>query len=295
MKVLITTDGLLPARASETLIARLGRRDLDLTVMTVVPALPSDITDRSGAIRDRMWRGARKVAADASGRLQARGLQTRTLLAEGHPGEQIVQAVQRDGYELTVLGAGSRSWLHHILLGSTSTFVLHTSPSSVLIVHDVLPERPKGRILVGFDASEGAGLAIETLVGLLDPARSSVRVMTIAEEPFPPIDFWPMPMGTRPQPVAAQDARGRRIHEAEGRAGWAAGEIRDAGFQTSSEGDIGHAGVQLLKEAESGHFDLVVVGSRGRGPLRRTLLGSVSGQVVRHAGATLVARRLPSG
>jgi nucleotide-binding universal stress UspA family protein len=292
MKCLIATDGLLPARAAETLLARIGRRDLDITVMTVVPTLPPDVADRSGSIRDRMWQGAKKVVADASGRLQARGLQTRTVLAEGHSGEQIVQAVQRGGYELTILGAGTKNWLHHVLLGSTSTFVLHNSPSSVLIAHDVLPEGPKARILLGFDASEGAGLGLEAIVQFLDPARCSVKVLTIGDEPFPPIDFWPMPLGMRPSHVDAEATRVRRRHDAEGRARWAADEIRASGFEAASEADIGHAGVQLLKEAESGHFDLVVVGSRGLGPLRRTFLGSVSEQVVRHAGATLVARRV---
>ena len=292
MKLLLTTDGLLPARAAETLLTRIGRRDLDTTLMTVVPTLPPDVVDRSGSIRDRIWQGAEKVLAEASDRMQARGLQIKTVLAEGHPGEQIVQVVQRGGHELTVLGAGTKSWLHHILLGSTSTFVLHNSPSSVLIAHDVLPERPKARILLGFDASEGAGLGLDAIVRFLDPDRCSVKVLTIADEPFPPIDFWPMPLGTPLSHVDAEATRARRRHDAEGRAGWAADEIRASGFEAASEADIGHAGVQLLKEAESGHFDLVVVGSRGLGPLRRTFLGSVSEQVVRHAGATLVARRV---
>jgi len=292
MKVLITTDGLLAARAAETLITRIGRRELDITVMTVVPTLPPDVVDRSGSIRDRMWQGAEKVVAAASGRLQARDLQTKTVLAEGHPGEQIVQVVQRGGHELTVLGAGTKSWLHHILLGSTSTFVLHNSPSSVLIAHDVLPEKPKARILLGFDASEGARLGLDAIVRFLDQDRCSVKVLTIGDEPFPPIDFWPMPLGFRTSPVDAEATRVRRRHDAESRARWAADEIRTAGFETAAEADIGHAGVQLLKEAEGGHFDLVVVGSRGLGPLRKTFLGSVSEQVVRHAGATLVARRV---
>jgi hypothetical protein len=100
-----------------------------------------------------------------------------------------------------------------------------------LIAHDVLPEGPKARILLGFDASEGAGLGLEAIVQFLDPARCSVKVLTIGDEPFPPIDFWPMPLGTPLSHVDAEATRARRRHDAEGRAGWAADEIRASGFE----------------------------------------------------------------
>ena len=292
MKVLLTTDGMLPARAAENLIARVGVREhLDIAVMTVVPPLPPEIVDDSGRIRDQMWAGAQKAVVETAARLKAAGLQAQTQVAEGHAGEQIVLAVKRDGFELTALGAGSKSWLHQLLLGSTSTFVLHNSPTSVLIAHENLPERAKARVLVGFDASEGSGHGLAIAARFLDPRLCDVKVLTVADEPFPQIDFWPKPVGVHRPFEATEEIRKGRIHEAERRARWAAGEIRDAGFAASGAGDIGHPGVQLLKEAEGGHFDLIVVGSRGLGPVRRTLLGSVSDQVVRHARATLVARR----
>lgn len=53
---------------------------------------------------------------------------------------------------------------------------------------------------------------------------------------------------------------------------------------------MGSPGPQLLKEAENVGADLVVVGSRGSGAVRRTLLGSVGDQVLRHAPATLIGR-----
>jgi nucleotide-binding universal stress UspA family protein len=53
---------------------------------------------------------------------------------------------------------------------------------------------------------------------------------------------------------------------------------------------VGRPGHQLLEEAQDIGADLVVVGSRGRGVMSRTLLGSVSDQVARHAPATFVGR-----
>lgn len=72
----------------------------------------------------------------------------------------------------------------------------------------------------------------------------------------------------------------------------AAALLADAGFEVEVQISSGNPTEQLLKEAEDGQFDLVAVGSRGQGPFRRALLGSVSDQLVRHSCAALIGRRL---
>lgn len=72
----------------------------------------------------------------------------------------------------------------------------------------------------------------------------------------------------------------------------ASAEARGAGFTVMEEAVlVGRPGHQLLEEAEDIGADLVVIGSRGMGAMSRTLLGSVSDQVARHAPATFVGRR----
>ena len=46
---------------------------------------------------------------------------------------------------------------------------------------------------------------------------------------------------------------------------------------------MGEADTEIVALAEEIGVDLIVVGSRGRSPLKRTLMGSVSDSVVRHA------------
>ena len=45
----------------------------------------------------------------------------------------------------------------------------------------------------------------------------------------------------------------------------------------------GHAGEEIVKELERGAYDLVVLGSRGRGPASEGLFGSVNGYVHFHS------------
>ncbi len=69
---------------------------------------------------------------------------------------------------------------------------------------------------------------------------------------------------------------------------------RAAGAQATFlvwEGDPAEA---IVAAAEAEHADLIVVGSHGRGPVGRFLIGSVSDHVVRHAGCpVLVVRATP--
>ena len=44
----------------------------------------------------------------------------------------------------------------------------------------------------------------------------------------------------------------------------------------------GDAGEEIIKEAEEGDYDLIIMGSRGRGIFSRTILGSVSNKVLNH-------------
>jgi len=50
----------------------------------------------------------------------------------------------------------------------------------------------------------------------------------------------------------------------------------------------GEPGDSILEAARAEHADMVILGSHGRGPIGRLLLGSVSQHVVRHAGIPVV-------
>lgn len=51
----------------------------------------------------------------------------------------------------------------------------------------------------------------------------------------------------------------------------------------------GHPGTEIVHELESGRYDLVVLGSRGRGAARAGLLGSVNGSVHFHSSVPMLS------
>ena len=223
----------------------------------------------------------------------AAGFKARGHTAEGHPGQEIVRLVEKDWYDLIVMGSGNRTWLGARLLGSVSSYVLHSSPWSVLIAHEALPEDGKGRVLVGADGSRGAEFTVETLARFADPARTETTVVSLVPADSALLMPVPGPTYMSAEVLEHNEALEREMREeAQRHADTAATLLRDAGFEVEAHIASGNPTEHLLRVADTGKFDLVAVGSRGLGPFRRALLGSVSDHVVRHSRAALVGRRL---
>lgn len=273
MKVVLASDGKAPAEAAERLLTRLARRDRTALHVATVCGFETVLAEAERVGRYDPAAGRRRaeaVLAAALGRLRGVGLAADGSVLEGDPAGEILAAAARVGAALVAVGAGHSRWLENLVLGSTSTTILHTAPQSVLVVHTA--GTGPGRVLVGTDGSEGSTRAVRALAALVDPARASVRVLAVDATPA----------------GAASDVRrsaGESAREAADAAGRALGE---AGFDVDVEVAEGDP-IGLLIDRAAEH-DLVVVGSRGLGAVRRALIGSVSDALARRAPATLVGR-----
>jgi nucleotide-binding universal stress UspA family protein len=296
MKVVYVTDGFEPALDAGALLEKIGDRDrIDVTVMSVthtgIPApehLPIMLDPVPSRRKDTL-----EIVDGAVAKLLAAGFTAVGRTAEGHPGQEIVRVVEKDWYDLVVMGSGNRTWLGARLLGSVSSYVLHSSPWSVLIAHEAVLAGGKGRVLVGTDGSRGAEFTVEMLARFADPARTGISVVSVV--PANSALLMPVPGSTyiSAEVLEHNEALEREMREeAQRHADRAATLLRDAGFEADAHIASGNPTEYLLSEADSGKFDLVAVGSRGLGPFRRTLLGSVSDQVARHSRAVLIGRRL---
>lgn len=64
--------------------------------------------------------------------------------------------------------------------------------------------------------------------------------------------------------------------------------LREHGVESEMKTSAGVPADEILKETSKGHYDLIVTGTRGRGPVARLLLGSVSRAVSEHAPCTVL-------
>jgi nucleotide-binding universal stress UspA family protein len=127
------------------------------------------------------------------------------------------------------------------------------------------------RILLATDGSKDAAVATAFLRELPLPASSKLCVMTAV--PFPTFALEP-PLTREFKSSVLEDAR-RVVEEARATLG-------QRGFDVETDVVIGSPRDEIPRIAREWNADLVVVGARGLGRIKRFLLGSVSLGVARH-------------
>lgn len=293
MHAVLAADGSEPTRAAERLIEAVCRRDaLEFTALSVAvlgstsPDLPPEYL-REAVMEDAVR--ARTNARAAADELCDKGFSAVADTACGHPGEQIVKAGNRQACGLIVMGGGRHRWPGGRIFGSTSHYVLHAAAVSVLVVHEPPLEQESCRVLVATDGSDAAEHALAQFEAIADPARCRVKVLSVAE-PLPWDELVPVVLpGLSLE--AYEEVRVQRTAHAQSVARSAAHRLAAAGFDVESDEVVNDSPrFVVLEEARAGAYDLVVVGSRGLGPVCRMLLGSVSEAVARHARAGLIGR-----
>lgn len=201
------------------------------------------------------------------------------------------ETAEQEGAGLVVLGSSRQSPVGRVLAGTTAMRLLHGSPCPVAVVpHGWSAEgRPQAIAVAYVDSPEGR----EALAGGYALARrvgAQLRVVTVVRhtegmhlETDPPIPW----MLDKREVV---DVEGEHRVDAEGRL---REEVAKLAPDVPAEaealvGDPAEAIVDFSKGA-----DLLVSGSRGYGPARAVLLGSVSRQVVTEAHCPVIV--LPRG
>ncbi len=136
------------------------------------------------------------------------------------------------------------------------------------------------KILLATDGSEEAELASRTAAELAQSTSSELHLLYVGEAPNPYLLY----VGEAPNPyveeveLAGDDRQARTVLDAE------AEKVRAVGATVAQAHlSMGKAGHQIVALAEEIGAGLIVMGSKGRGGMRRALMGSVSESVVRHA------------
>ncbi|MDA8967907.1 universal stress protein [bacterium] len=277
-KVLFATDGSHNSQEAANLLARLSCGEtLDLVVVTVLQIPYLVLRAGTSLQREEMIAAEQASAVTAFEAIKQTFKHSDTKLRhvtrEGHSGKEICDLAANENAELIVTGAKGRSTIERTLLGSTSDYVAHHAPCSVLVARSIESKDTKNRfqIAIGYQDSEAANHALEEFRLTNWKTQSDVHLVSAVS------------LLSSFQTEIVVDTE--KIQQA---ANSALLEAKDSLAQSGIDATThlikaDHIADSLVDYTEQHACDLLVVGENQHNILSRIIMGSVSRFVLRYA------------
>ena len=273
--VLVGIDGRGGGRDAAMFASRLASEDATLTLAHVrgqqglspygvAPAETGEDREASQRLLERERDGA--------------GLAAEILSVEAmSPGRGLHEIAEEREVDLLVVGSCSRGVLGRAMLGDDTRESLNGAPCAVAIAAVGYADHPLAlaNIGVGYDESPESEIALQTARQLALPTHATVHALQVIS------------IQTYAYTGLTPPALGENIDRA----------LKEANARLQGLPEVRGRAVSGLTGEELAHFgeevDLLVVGSRGYGPLKRLVVGSTSNYLQRHARCALLV--LPRG
>jgi nucleotide-binding universal stress UspA family protein len=193
-------------------------------------------------------------------------------VVSAHPGRGLHEQAEEHDADLLVVGSCSRGVLGRAMLGDDTRAALDGAPCAVAVATRGYAEHPTpiANVGVAYNGSPESIAALEAARELAARTRATVHALEVVSIPSVAYTGIVAPaLGqTIEAMVAEASARMSELPGVEGRAVY------------------GLAGEELAAFGEQ--LDVLIVGSRGYGPVRRLVLGSTSDFLQRHARCPLL-------
>jgi nucleotide-binding universal stress UspA family protein len=177
------------------------------------------------------------------------------------------EVADRAGAELIVVGSTHRHGIGRVIPGATAERLLHGSACPIAIAPAGWRREAITTVGAGFDGSPESHAALAAASELALTAGASLRALTVFERPDPANPIFALT--SHGYGEITHDLREKvrvRLEQA----------LANVPAELDADGQVldGHPAEVLAAESE--RLDLLVVGSRGYGALRATLVGSVA-------------------
>lgn len=282
--ILLADDGSADARAAVDLLASLPHdAECRITAIRVFSALQ---TAEYKAIEDGLERTKHL--------LMSRHLRVKTEMLMGYPSDKIIEYAEDTNPDLIVMGAKGQRATLGIPLGGVAMHIVEDGRWPVLVVrkdHNKLE-----RILLVVDGSECSGIACDYLGRFPMPSGAQMWVMHVMSEIYPEVLVEPFAggVGVIPALLTAEDLKKHYEQQHEYAQRLLQNAIHNLAVQGVSAEPVlrrGDAATEILNYATNNDIDLIVTGSRGLGPVRSWLMGSVSRKLVHYSECSVLVAR----
>lgn len=216
----------------------------------------------------------RPLFEEAEGILAPLAIETCSLF-DGSPGKALLGLAESVGPLSVVVGSAERGPIGRVMHGNTGRSLLTGAPCPVAIAPKGYAQRDGEhllRIAVGIDGGHDAKRALDEAVTIAERLHATLTVLSVVG---PPSIAW----GAAPG-YGVGDLSGMLDRYAEKLLARTADSMPE-GLPVTTKRLEGDPAAALAEASED--FDLMLVGSRGYGPVRRVLAGSVSYRLSRSA------------
>lgn len=286
--VLVATDGSPGGHAAVAMTTLFpwpqGSQAWGVVALGPVAALdgPAPVREAAGAVLRRVAESARRV-------LSRRWPEAGVSVVERPAVDAILGEARRRGARTIVVGSHGYGALGRLLLGSVSRSVVHGASCPVLVVRG--RPRPVRHLVLGTDGSPNAQRAVTYVATLTPPPGGRVTLVRVV--PREGISLRP-PLPPAAMAIARSRAavlNAERVRAARRELEEVARPLRRAGWRVHVRVRLGAPLDELLAAVRAARAQVLVVGARGVGGLRRLLLGSVAEGALAHApGSVLIVR-----
>jgi nucleotide-binding universal stress UspA family protein len=274
MRLLVGFDGSGGGRDALELARTIGvPAEAKVLVIAVSPygPLPVDFS----ALEDDTAKEAEPLFGEARERLPGLDVECR-VFGGGSAAQVMTDIAEAEEVDLIVVGSPHRGAIGRALIGSVAEGLLHGAPSAVIVAPRGYAEErhdPFHRIAVAYDGAPESKAALARAEALAAQTNATLEILTVVAPPVA------MPGVVGYVPIDPPDPN-RILNEAI--------HSVDSGLAASGRRLDGPPARTLAEACEDG-ADLLVVGSRGYGPVMRVLLGSVSAQLIHLAPCPVLA------
>ncbi len=283
-KLIIAYDG-SPNSGDALALGRVLAEVLGATpvVVTVVPVLDHlASTEEAGADTEDAANDARAAARD---HLKGFEAETRAVVAAS-PARGLHKIAEDEEPIVLVLGSTHRGPLGRAVIGSVGAALLSGAPCAIVVAPRGYAGREQQgllRIGVAFNGAEESWPALRAGVSLAERLHASFTIVAAAGPPRYGYGSSYSALSGQPDVDLAHAAMVRTLDEAM--------EQIPRELPTKRYLPRGDPAKKIAEAASD--FDLLILGSRGYGPVRRTLLGGVSAKLMRMAPCAVLV--LPRG
>ena len=212
---------------------------------------------------------------------------TERPIVDESPGRALYELADELNSTVIVIGSAHRGRLGQVILGSLGESMLSGSPCAVAVapLGYAKGEEGLGRIGVAVDGSAQGWRALQGGAVLAEQAKVPIRVLTV-EEPHHYV------LGGALSPLSPEEYERYKEKESESILDEALERVPS---EVTAERSLLHGPASEALAEEAKDLDLLILGSRGYGPVKGALLGSVSAKLMKSAPCSVLVFPRGSG